>query len=57
MEKIVVSLELNALDFDNDLSLVRTFVIPVKSDDKQVRISPIPSGIVGQPTNFTSKFI
>ncbi len=37
--------------------LVGTLTIPVMIDSKQVRVSSIPSGIVGQPIIFTSKFI
>ncbi len=37
--------------------LVGTLTIPVMNDSKQVRVSSIPSGIVGQPIDFTSKLI
>jgi hypothetical protein len=35
--------------------IVGTLKIPVMIDSKQVEVSSIPSGIVGQPIVFTSK--
>jgi hypothetical protein len=37
--------------------IVGTLTIPVMNDSKQVRVSSISSGIVGQPIVFTSKLI
>ena len=37
------------------LSLVGILTIPVINDSKQIRVSSIPSGIVGQAVIFTSK--
>lgn len=39
------------------LFIVGTLTIPVMNDSKQVRVSSISSGIVGQPIIFTSMFI
>ncbi|CAF5036697.1 unnamed protein product [Rotaria sp. Silwood1] len=40
----------------NEENNLRTLIIPVRNDCEQIRVSPIPSGVVGRPIIFNSKF-
>ena len=35
--------------------VVGTLVVPMLADSQLIRVSPIPSGVVGQPIVFTSQ--
>ncbi|CAF3702812.1 unnamed protein product, partial [Rotaria sp. Silwood1] len=37
---------------NNSFFMIRTLIIPVRNDCEQIRVSPIPSGVVGRPIIF-----